>query len=302
MADNGDNPRSEEGDPTMTAASPAAADRTVIAADGVTLRATVHGSAPGTPLLLIAGTGYGGGTWPPDVIASFAEDRPVVVYDHRGTGRSGTSDALYTTRDLAADAATVIEDVAPGSAVHVLGHSMGGRVAQWLAIDRPELVDGLVLASSGSGGSPDGTAAGRSVPYHTALGLLRNGYRAHLAAQIRSTFFTESFAADSPERVTWLIDAFWSSRPNLAEYLKHVVARQGHDTSDQLGRIRARTLVIVGARDTHQRGTGSHVAQSEELAARIPGATLQAVEGVAHGLFWQWPERTLDVVRPWLAA
>ena len=286
----------------MTAASPAAADRTVVVADGVTLRTTRFGGGSGTPLLLIAGTGYGGGTWPPDVIAAFSADRPVVVYDHRGTGRSGTSDALYTTRDLAADAAAVIEEVTPGGAVHVLGHSMGGRVAQWLAIDRPDLVDGLVLASSGSGGSPDGAAAGRSVPYHTALGLLRDGYRAHVAAQIRSTFFTESFAVESPERVTWLIDAFWRSRPSVAEYLKHVVARQGHDTSDELGRIRARTLVIVGTQDTHRGGTGSHVVQSEELAARIPGATLQTIDGVAHGLFWQWPERTLDIVRPWLAA
>lgn len=284
----------------MTAARPSAADRTVTTADGVTLRAAVNGRASGTPLVLIAGTGYGCGTWPPAVISAFAEDRQVIVYDHRGTGRSGTSDALYATRDLATDAAAVIEELAPDGPVHVLGHSMGGRVAQWLAIDRPELVDGLVIASSGSGRSPNGTAAGRAVPYHTALGLMRDGYRAHLAGQIRSTFFTPEFAAESPDQVKWLIDAFWRSRPSIAEYLKHVVARQAHDASSQLGRIRARTLVIVGDRDTHRGGTGSHLEQSRELAARIPGATLRRVPGVSHGIFWQWPERTIDIVRPWL--
>jgi pimeloyl-ACP methyl ester carboxylesterase len=284
----------------MTSASPLAEDRTVVAADGVTLRATVHEGGSGTPVVLIAGAGYGRATWPPDVLEAFRADRPVVVYDHRGTGRSGTSRAMYTTRDLAVDAASVIEAIKPAGPVHVVGHSMGGRVAQWLAIDRSDLVDGLVLASSGSGRSPNGSAAERAVPYQTALGLLRDGYRRHIAGQIGSTFFTPEFAAESPESVTWLVDAFWRSRPNLPEYLKHVVARQGHDTSDQLGKIRARTLVIVGDRDTHRGGTGSHVEQSRELAMRIPGATLRRVGGVAHGLFWQWPERTLDIVRPWL--
>src|SRR5262245_21684202 len=102
----------------MTAARPSAADRTVTAADGVTLRATVKGRASGTPLLLIAGTGYAGGTWPPAVISAFTEERPVIVYDHRGTGRSGTSDVLYSTRDLATDAAAVIEELAPDRPVH----------------------------------------------------------------------------------------------------------------------------------------------------------------------------------------
>jgi pimeloyl-ACP methyl ester carboxylesterase len=284
----------------MSAASPSPAVQTVVAADGVELQASVSGDGPGTPLLLIAGAAFGSATWPPDVIATLGEDRPVVVYDHRGTGRSGTSAAMYTTRDLAADAAAVIEAVAPGRPMLVLGHSTGGRVAQWLAIDKPELVEGLVLASSGSGGTKGGTAAGRGVPYPTALGLLRNGYRAYLAEQIRTTFFTQEFATESPDEVTWLIEAFWRSRPRLPEYLKHVVAREGHDASGQLDRIQARTLVIVGDRDTHRGGTASHVEQSRELTGRIAGATLRRVAGVAHGLFWQWPERTLNMVRPWL--
>jgi pimeloyl-ACP methyl ester carboxylesterase len=101
--------------------------------------------------------------------------------------------------------------------------------------------------------------------------------------------------------VDWLVDAFWRSRPNLADYLKHVVARQGHDTSAELGRITAPTLVVIGERDTHAGGTGSHWDQSAALAAGIPDTTLAPVPGVAHGLFWQTPERTIAILQSWLA-
>lgn len=279
-------------------AEPSAPGRTVVAADGVALRYELHGGGPGTALMLVAGTGYAGATWTPETLQHLRRDRPVITFDHRGTGRSGSSDDPYSTRGFAADAAAIIEAV--GGPVHVLGHSMGGRVAQWLALDRPDLVASLILAASGSGRRPDGTPATRGVPYHTALGLAREGYRAHLRHQISTTFFTPPFVAKHPERVTWLVEAFWRSRPDLADYLKHVVARQAHDTSDRLGDIQARTLVIVGDQDVHGAGTGNHRDQSRALAAGIPGAELREIQGVAHGLFWQSPERTLTVLRKWL--
>jgi pimeloyl-ACP methyl ester carboxylesterase len=273
--------------------------RRLVTGDGVSLYYLVHEGGSGTPLLLIAGTGYGGATWPPGVIDAIRRSRTVVTFDHRGTGRSGSSDGPYTTRTFAEDTSAIIEAVGRGP-MHVLGHSIGGRVAQWLALDRPDLVVALILAASGSGRAADGTVPVRGVPYHTALGLAREGYRAHLRSQIESTFFTPRFLATYPGRVAWLVDAFWRSRPNLADYLKHVVARQGHDTSQVLDAIRARTLVVVGDRDTHGGGTGSHREQSDALAAAIPRARLEVIEGVAHGLFWQYPERTLAPIRSWL--
>ena len=129
------------------------------------------------------------------MIAALGADRPVIVFDHRGTGRSGTSEGLFDHARPGRRCGSRHRGGRCDGPVHVLGHSMGGRVAQWLALDRPELVDRLVLASSGSGRSPDGKAAvaRRAVP-HGARASLRDGYRAHLAAQIRSTFFTRAFA------------------------------------------------------------------------------------------------------------
>lgn len=278
----------------------AAAARTVVTADGVALRYDLHSGGPGTTLMLVAGTGYAGATWTPEMLQQLRRDRPVITFDHRGTGRSGSSDGPYSTRGFAADAAAIIDAV--GGPVHVLGHSMGGRVAQWLALDRPDAVASLILAASGSGRRTDGTPATRGVPYHTALGLARDGYRGHLRHQISTTFFTPPFVTKHPECVTWLVEAFWKSRPDLADYLKHVVARQAHDTGDRLGDVQARTLVIVGDQDVHGAGTGNHLDQSRALARGIPGAELREIEGVAHGLFWQSPERTLTVLRAWLTA
>ncbi|MGH2407736.1 MAG: alpha/beta fold hydrolase [Candidatus Limnocylindrales bacterium] len=283
----------------MSARPGASPPRSTTASDGVRLRFTLHPGGRAAPVLLAAGTGYGGATWPQEVIEALRVDRPVVTYDHRGTGGSGSSEGPYSTRLFAADAAAIIEAVDLGP-VHLLGHSMGGRLAQWVALDRPDLVASLILAASGSGRASSGTAGTRGVPYHTALGLARDGYRAYIRAQIASTFFTPDYGAEHPDRLGWLLDAFWRSRPDLADYLKHVVARQAHDTGDSIGLIGVPTLVVVGDRDTHRGGTGNHWDQSRSLAEEIPDAEFRPVEGVAHGLFWQWPERTLKVVREWL--
>ena len=116
---------------------------------------------------------------------------------------------------------------------------------------------------------------------------------------IRDTFFTPEFAAAHPERVAWLHDTFWAQRPDLENYLRHVLARQEHQTAERLGEIRMPTLVMIGDRDTKIMGTGSHVEQSEFLLANLPNATKAVVEGAAHGYFWQLPERSAQIVLDW---
>jgi pimeloyl-ACP methyl ester carboxylesterase len=258
----------------------------------------VTGSGP--PLLLIAGTGYPGATWPPEVVDSWATAFSVITYDHRGTGDSAGTDDEYTTRLFAGDAAQVVSAAASGP-VAVIGHSMGGRVAQWLSLDRPDLVGRLVLVGSGAGRlRADHTAGG--VPIRTVLLLTELGYEGYIRDLQRRTFFTAEFVADNPAPVRWLGDAFWAHRPSLEQYLKHVVARQSHDTSSILDRIEHRTLVVVGARDIHTGDTGSHVDQSRYLAERIPRATLETIPDVAHGPFWEMPDVTTRLIGDWLVA
>lgn len=266
--------------------------------DAVPLAHRVAGS--GQPVLLVAGTGYAGCTWSPDYVDALAADYTVITFDHRGTGDSPATDGPYSTRLFAADALGLVRNLDRGP-VHVVGHSMGGRVAQWMALDGPGEVASLLFVSTGAG-QPAGAHQWRDcVPFHVALGLGELGYEQFIRNVQRTSFFTESFAANHPDTVRWLGDAFWAGRPALADYLKHVIARQAHNTRDVIDRIGQPTLVTVGTADTHLGGTGSHVEQSEYLAEHIPHARYEPIGNAKHGLFWENTKAILDLTRGWLA-
>src|SRR5919201_766420 len=236
----------------------------------------------GVPLLLIAGTGYPGATWHPDLLDALASRHTVVTFDHRGTGATAPSAVRYSTRLFASDALGLL-DALGLDAAHVVGHSMGGRVAQWMALDGPDRDRSLVLAATGPGQFRAERPVTRGVPVHTVVELVEKGYERYMRDHIRETFFTPEFARAHPERVQWLVDAYWAHRPDLENYLRHVVARQEHQTAERLRDITTPTLVVIGDRDTVAMGTGVHTEQSEYLVRHLPNATLCVIQGAAHG-------------------
>jgi pimeloyl-ACP methyl ester carboxylesterase len=252
----------------------------------VKLAHEVRGDGP--PLLLLAGTGYAGGTWSETMLEPLSERFTVITIDYRGTGGTPGTDGDYSTRLFAADAMGVLDTLGLPWA-HVLGHSMGGRVGQWAALDFPERVRSLVQAASGPGEYRPGKAQPAGIPVAVALALAEKGYERYIGDQIRTTFFTPRFVADRPDVVEGLIAAFWAHRPALADYLKHVAARQGHRTVERIPEIGQPALVLVGEADTHIGGTGSHFEQSQWLAATLPRATLRTIPDEAHGYFWCKP-------------
>jgi pimeloyl-ACP methyl ester carboxylesterase len=254
----------------------------------------------GSPIVLLPGTGYAGTTWPASMIDGLATDHTVITPDYRGTGRTPGTDGPYATRLFAADVSALLRRLGAGPA-HVLGHSMGGRVAQWVALDAPELVRSLVLAASGPGGPAPTAGQAVGIPLKAALVLIEHGYERYMRRQITSTFFTPDFVKRDPATVDGLVAAFWDRRPSLRDYLKHVVARQAHSTRDRLAEIRQPALVLVGDADTHAGGTGSHLEQSQYLAAHLPDARLHVIAGARHGYFWQFPGESLAAVRAFLA-
>ncbi len=252
-------------------------------AASVPMAHTIRGDGP--PLFLLAGTGYNGGTWPDWMVDPLAKRYSVVTFDYRGTGETpGTADD-YTTRLFAADVARLIDELGLGPA-HVVGHSMGGRVGQWVAIDHPQHVRSLVMAASGPGEFRPGMVPVTGIPVAQAEQLIELGYEGFMTRQITSTFFTAEYTDAHRDVVGSLIRAYWERRPNLHEYLKHIAARQSHRTVDQLSSITQRTLVLVGDRDTHMGGTGSHLDQSHYLARALANAELSIVPGASHGYFW----------------
>jgi pimeloyl-ACP methyl ester carboxylesterase len=264
--------------------------------DGRAISFEVRGQ--GIPLLLVAGTGYPGATWDDDIVGPLSERHTVVTFDHRGTGATPPSAERLSTRLFARDALDLMTFLGL-TAAHVLGHSMGGRVAQWMALDRPDVVRSLILAATGPGQFRDDKPVTRGIPVHTAKGLIELGYKRYMSEHTRQTFFTREFAAAHPERVERLFALFWEHRPDLESYLRHVVARQEHQTAERLAEITAPALVLIGDRDTEIMGTGSHTEQSEFLLAHLPNGKLRVLEGAAHGFFWQMPERTVEAVLEW---
>jgi pimeloyl-ACP methyl ester carboxylesterase len=103
--------------------------------------------------------------------------------------------------------------------------------------------------------------------------------------------FSDEFMKSHPEVVKRFQDLIVDEVPPLKCYLRHVVARQCHETTDIVHNIKAPTLVIVGSKDTHEGGTGSHVESSRALAQKIAGAELVLVEGGKHGYLREMPEK-----------
>lgn len=252
----------------------------------------------GYPIVLVAGTGYPGATWFPELVDRLAARHTVLTYDHRGTGGTPSTPERYSTRGFAADAVALMDALALPAA-YVVGHSMGGRVAQWMALDHPERVRSLVLAATGPGEWRADKPMARGVPLHTARDMIELGYEAYMAMHITATFFTPEFVEREPERVAWLVRAFWEHRPAPEDYLRHILARQEHQTADRLSDIRMPALVLIGDRDTHQGGTGVHWEQSEYLAEHLPDVERRVVPDTSHGYFWQVPELSAAILLEW---
>ncbi|MBI2359112.1 MAG: alpha/beta fold hydrolase [Deltaproteobacteria bacterium] len=254
----------------------------------------------GAPFLFVSGTGWPGEPWKIYQVPAFADRCRVIVYDHRGVGGSDAPDEPYSTRQFASDAANLLDAIGVAEPAHILGHSMGGRVCQWLALDHPGKVRSMILAASGSGamGDPDYP---RELALHSIESMIEHGYEEHIRRHMKSPFFFPGeFVKNHPEEVERLFQAFWRRRPKLRPYLRHVIARNQHETETFLDQISVPTLVLVGGEDSARSDTGNHVRSSEYLRDHIPGARYALVEGCAHGFFWQKPQETNRIISEWL--
>ncbi len=235
-------------------------------ADGALLDWEEQGS--GEPMLLIPGQAVSRRTW--DILLPrLADGFRVITYDHRGIGASTMgAPADWTTRMLAADAVAVL-DAAGARSAHIVGHSMGGRVAQWLALERPERVASLTLISA-TGGDARGTARPAA-----ATRALAGGDPDVLGPY----FFGAAFRAQHPD----VLGLLARGDTRLRARRGHYQASSSHDTWDELDRICVPTLVVHGADDAI-----TPAANGRAMADRIRGAEYLEVPG-GHGVHLEDP-------------
>jgi pimeloyl-ACP methyl ester carboxylesterase len=256
---------------------------TIAAPDGFPLAIQVSGRRVGPALLLLPGQANSHHWWD-GLRAAYDDDFRVVTFDYRGTGGSRGTVGAWTTSTFAGDAAAVLAQLGIDSA-GVYATSMGGRVAQRLAIEHPGRVNRLVLACTSPGGR---RAYERSAEVRRSL--LEPDLDARLAT-LHRLFYTDAWTRP-PGASTLLGDRTLTPQETRA----HLRVSAKHDAWDDLPSITAPTLVLHGTDDLMV-----PAANAPLLAERIPRSRLELIEGGRHGFFEEFAGVVDPLVRGFLS-
>jgi 3-oxoadipate enol-lactonase len=246
-----------------------------------------HGGAPRHTVVLSHALGCDRSMWD-GLAARLSADCRVVTYDQRGHGVSDAPAGPYTMAELAEDAAALIREVGGGPVVFI-GLSMGGMVAQELALRHPELVKALVIANSCAGYDEAGRAG-----WTARVALVQAQGMGAVAEMAMPRWFGDGFRAAQPATVDRWRRRVAGTHPG--GYVGTCEALRGMDTVARLPQIAVPTLVIAGELDP-----GTPVAMSDTLARGIPGAELAVLDGASHLSVLERPDafaaRVLDFLQ-----
>jgi pimeloyl-ACP methyl ester carboxylesterase len=248
----------------------------IVNANGVDLWAEQEGA--GDDVVFISGLADEGACWV-DQVAGLNDRYRVTTFDNRGVGRSTTPDGEFAIADFAGDVAALMDTLEIESA-HVVGSSMGGAIAQELALSHPERVRSLVL---------NGTWCRGDRFLHE---IFRNWmWSAEKADSIRDFLVTVNLWCFSPRIWNEGVMDEWVAAAEASPYAQSVdafcrstLALIAHDTADRVAGISAPTLITVGDLDLVLPPRFS-----QELAERIPNARLVVIPDVGHQPFQEVP-------------
>jgi 3-oxoadipate enol-lactonase len=245
--------------------------------DGLELHYEERGS--GRPLLLVPGIPAIASDWAP-LAERLAESRRVVAYDNRGSGRSTVTPGPYTTAGLAADAIALL-DFLEIERADVFGMSLGGMIAQEVALGWPERVDRLVL-----GCTHCGVAHAARMPRETgrAFAMETDDWAERIRALAPFAF---ARGADGT-----MLERFVEKKSGDVQdaegYRAQIAAVLAHDTHDRLSEIHRPTLILTGDDDQV-----IPAASSDVLHERIPRSVLYVLRGAGHLFFLEQPDETM---------
>lgn len=248
-----------------------------VSTQNATIDYEVQGAGPS--LVLINGLGFG--RWSffkqvPDLSRRFA-----TITFEASEGR----DPEGVIEGLASDVVGLLDHLGVKRA-HVLGTSLGGFVAQELALTRPDLVGRLVLVSTGDGGRGSEQMSLGTMGTMFGLGALSPKQAARRGLEGATS---ERYRAENPEEFERIVDKRLADSPSAVSFYEQALAGSRFDDSGEVGRIGSPTLVIHGSQDRYVPPSNARA-----LADAIPNARLRIIEGAGHLVFI---ERAAEVNR-----
>ncbi|MGD0803492.1 MAG: alpha/beta hydrolase [Candidatus Bathyarchaeia archaeon] len=242
----------------------------------------------GTPLLLCNGWGGSSDSWSSDMVSLLAEKHMVVLLDNRGTGRSDKPNNPYTMEIMVEDSNQVLTKLNLGLA-HVLGFSMGGMIAQALAIYHPESVRSLILCATSPG-------AANSIPItrEASHELARvSDERIPKHDQVKALIYLLYPREYIEPRLEELInEESYDTNPTPVYALKsQSAATATFDSYDRLQELKIPALILTGGNDRLIPPDNSRL-----LAERIPGGELHILPGLGHGFLKQATAQVVDLI------
>jgi 3-oxoadipate enol-lactonase len=234
----------------------------------------------GSPVLLIHGLGLSGGAWWRTVEALSPILR-VLTFDHRGIGLSRSATPAFTTEAMADDAASILDELGLDSA-HVYGISLGGMIAQQLALRHPARIRSLVLGATQAGGRRAVHAGAEVMAFFRQRSHMNKEEAAWASVEFN---YGERCRAEHPGRIAEDIERRLEQPFNAQAYRAQLFAASMHNCYGRLDSVRAPTFVVHGAQDRV-----IPAANAELIAERLPNCRLTVLEDTGHQYPTEAPE------------
>jgi pimeloyl-ACP methyl ester carboxylesterase len=245
-------------------------------------------SGSGEPLLLIQGMSATRLAWGRPFLGELERSFECFAFDNRGMGLSGQAELPFAIADMASDTAALLDALELETA-HVLGISMGGMIAQELALAHPERIRTLAIGASYCGGPGSSLMAPEDLQMLGAA--VASGERDQVFRAMWEINLSPGFRAEESRYATFteMAAALPAPQPVI---LQQMQACAQHDTHQRLDGIDLPTLVVHGDVD---RLIGPD--NGRLIASLIPGAKLEMLPGVGHMFWWEQPQRLAELVR-----
>lgn len=251
--------------------------------NGIELYYEVHGK--GEPLLLIMGLGHNSLSWEKSLPA-LSNQFQVIIFDNRGTGRSSRPESDYSMEQMADDAISVLDAVNVESA-HIYGVSMGGMIAQRLALNYPNRVKSLILGCTSPGGThqvqPEASVMMNLLSRASIPTTPLEAARASLPI-----IFSQDFISTHQDSITEYINTLIQIPTPPHGFMHQLQAILQHNTYEELENLSIPTLIIHGDADRLV-----PLPNGKLLAESIKGAELFIVPGAGH-LYMMEAEKMVD--------